>query len=280
MTDFEFEQYITSVIKEYGADYIDESLIDNTPHKFSPEFERKMAVLMGKSHKKMRITPKRLLVAVTAALLAVFIMAMSVSAIREAFVNFITNIFSTHTEVQSVNDTGAPLDFTDKYEITADMSDYELIDLTEDISEREYTYENENCTIYFTQNIKQYYNILVNTEGYETEKISINGCEGFYVNMYDQNGQILIWDNGDYVLSILVLSCDEYKLDKNVLINMANSVQKVEKWENFVEKCNFTPFQMVISLERGWSLMKKFMAAILLAILAFFSTGISVYANE
>lgn len=86
MTDLEFERYITSVIKEYGANYIDEKLIDNTPHKFSAEFERKMNILMGKSSKKIKITPKKFIIVVTAALLAVFIMAMSVSAVREAFI--------------------------------------------------------------------------------------------------------------------------------------------------------------------------------------------------
>ena len=139
MTDLEFEQYLTSVIKEYGENYIDEALIDNTPHKFSREFERKMDILMGKSHKKIKITPKNLLIAVTAALLAIFIMAMSVSAVREAFINFFMNIFDTHSVVQSVEDMDAPLDFTDKYEITTDMSDYENVDIREFISEREYT---------------------------------------------------------------------------------------------------------------------------------------------
>ena len=228
MTELEFEQYITSVIKEYGANYIDEALIDNTPHKFSPEFERKMDILMGKSNKKVRITPKRLLIAVTAALLAVFILAMSVSAVREAFINFFMNIFDTHTVVQSIDDKDAPLDFFNKYEITADMSDYELVDFRKFISDYTYTYENENCTIYFTQSIKEYYHESVNTEGYEIESIYIDNCEGFYVNMYNQNGQILIWDNGDYVLSILV-SCDnDYVFGKDKLIGIANSVQKVE----------------------------------------------------
>lgn len=229
MTDLEFEQYITPVIKEYGANYIDESLIDNTPHKFSPEFERKMDILMGKSYKKVRITPKRLLIAVTAALLAVFIMAMSVNAVRETFINFFMNIFDTHTVVQSIDDKDAPLDFVDKYIITSDMSDYDLINFFEDISDREYTYKNENCTIYFTQSIKKYYHESVNTEGYEIESIYIDNCEGFYVNMYNQNGQIIIWDNGDYVLSILVSHDDDYEFSKDKLINMANSVQKVEK---------------------------------------------------
>lgn len=58
MTDLEFERYITSVIKEYGANYIDEKLIDNTPHKFSAEFERKMNILMGKSSKRLRLHQK------------------------------------------------------------------------------------------------------------------------------------------------------------------------------------------------------------------------------
>ena len=221
MTDLEFEKYITSVIKEY------ERLIDNTPHKFSAEFERKMDIIMGKSNKKVRITPKRLLIAITAALLAVFIAAMSFSAVREALINFFMNIFDTHTVVQSIDDD-APLDFVDKYEITADMSDFELVDFREYISDCEYTYENENCTIYFTQYIKEYYDIAINTEGYDIETIYIDGCEGFYVNMYNQNGQILGWDNGDYVLSILVLCNDNYEFSKDKLIDIANSVQKVE----------------------------------------------------
>lgn len=228
MTDLEFEQYITSVIKEYGENYIDEALIDNTPHKFSREFERKMDILMGKSHKKIKITPKRLLIAVTAALLAVFIMAMSVSAVREAFINFFMNIFDTNTVVQSVEDMDAPLEFTDKYEIMTDMSNYEIVDFRELISKHAYTYKNENCTIYFTQYIKEYYDISINTEGYDIETIYINGCEGFYVDMYNQNGKIISWDNGDYVLSILIFCDSDYNFSKDELIHMANSVQKVE----------------------------------------------------
>lgn len=228
MTDLEFEQYITSVIKEYGENYIDEALIDNTPHKFSREFERKMDILMGKSHKKIKITPKRLLIAITAALLAVFIMAMSVSAVREAFINFFMNIFDTNTVVQSVEDMDAPLDFTDKYEITADMSDYEIVDFGESIFRREYTYENENCTIYFTQYIKEYYDIAINTEGYGIETIYINDNEGYYVDMYNQSGQIISWDNGDYILSILAFCDSGFDFSKDKLINIANSVQKVE----------------------------------------------------
>lgn len=228
MNENEFEKYITSVIKEYGANYIDDALIDNTPHKFSPEFEHKMNVLMGKSYKNIKITPKRLLIILTAALLAIFTMAMSVSAVREAFKNFFANIFDTHTVVQSVDDRDTPLDFADKYEITADMPDYELIEFNEFVSERTYIYENENCTVFFAQYIKDSYDLDINTEGYYMEKIFVNECEGFYVDMSSQNGKLLSWDNGDYILSILVSSKNDYRFSKSELIKMADSVQKVE----------------------------------------------------
>ena len=229
MTNNEFDDIIREAFRQNISKYIPESDIDYTPHKFSPEFERKMNILMGKDSKNVKITFKKLLIAVIAALLAVFIIAMSVSAVREAFFNFLMDIFDTRTVVESVDDVDAPLEFTDKYEITADMSDYELVDFRESIFCREYTYENENCTIYFEQNIKEYYHISVNTEGYDIETIYIDSCEGFYVNMYNQNGQILIWDNGDYVLSILVSCNSDYEFGKNELIDMANSVQNIEK---------------------------------------------------
>lgn len=228
MNENEFEKYITSVIKEYGANYIDDAVINNTPHKFSPEFEHKMNVLMGRSYKNIKITPKRMLIILTAALLAIFTMAMSVSAVREAFKNFFANIFDTHTVVQSVDDRDTPLDFADKYEITADMSDYELVEFNELISERTYIYENERCTVFFTQYIKGSYDIDINTEGYYMEKISVNGCEGFYVDMGSQNMKQLSWDNDKYILSLLISCKNEYDFSKNELIELADSVQKVE----------------------------------------------------
>ena len=229
MTNNEFDDIIKEAFRQNISKYIPESDIDYTPHKFSPEFERKMNILMGKDSKPVKFTFKKLLIAVIAALLAAFIIAMSVSAVREAFFNFLMDIFDTHTVVESVDDVDAPLEFADKYEITADMSDYELVYFDEDMFCREYTYENENCTIYFEQKIKEYYSISVNTEGYDIETIYIDNCEGFYVNMYNQNGQIIMWDNGDYVLSILVFYNNDYDFGRDKLIDMANSVQKVEK---------------------------------------------------
>lgn len=213
-----------------------ERVINNVPqmpdHTFSKNFERKMKKLIKQGYKEPakyhKITLKRLFVCITAALIAAIIMAFSVGAVRNFFKNFFMEIFETHTDVQSIAYDDDPLDFADIYEITANISDYELILCSEDSSDRIYIYQNNNCRIYFTQSIKEYYDISVNTEGYDMETISVKGYEGFYVDMYNHYSKIVTWDNGDYILSIYVTYDNEYDFSKDELITLAESVQKVE----------------------------------------------------
>ncbi len=228
MTNNEFENAIKEALTEHIDEYIPLSEVDFTPHDFSPEFEAKMQKLIDSIGKHKYISRKKLIACIVAAIIAACAAAMSVSAVRESFINFITNIFKTHTEVQSVADETAPLDFSDIYEITAGMSDYKLTDMSEDAFEREYIYENEYCTIYFRQYIKEYYDISENTEGYDMEEIYINGCEGYYIDMYKSNAKKITWDNGDYIISIFAIYDDTYKFNKSKLLDMANSVQKVD----------------------------------------------------
>ncbi len=228
MTDKELENAVKEALTEYIDEYIPISDADFTPHDFSPEFEVKMQKLIDSIGKHKYISRKKLIACIIAAIIAACAAAMSVSAVRELFINFITNVFETHTEVQSVADDTAPLEFSDIYEITADMSGYKLTDMSEDAFEREYIYENEYCTIYFRQYIKEYYDISENTEGYDMEETYINGCEGYYIDMYGSNAKKITWDNGDYIISIFALYDDSYKFNKSSLIDMANSVQKVD----------------------------------------------------
>ena len=213
-----------------------ERIINNIPqmpdHTFSKRFERKMKKLIRQGYrepaKHHKITPKRLFVCITAALIAAVIMIFSVGAVRNYFRNFLMKKFETHTDVQTIENNNTPLDFTDKYEITADMSDYELLDLSETIFDRTYLYRNEHYKIIFTQSIKEYYDVAINTEGYEMEGISINGYDGFYLDMYNHYGKSVTWDNGDYILSIFATYDDKYDFSKDELITLAESVQKVE----------------------------------------------------
>lgn len=213
-----------------------ERIINNIPqmpdHTFSKRFERKMKKLIKYGYrepaKHHKITPQRLFVCITAALIAAVIMIFSVGAVRNYFRNFLMKKFETHTDVQTIENNNTPLDFVDIYEITTDMSDYELILCSEDSSDRTYIYQNNYCGIHFTQSIKEYYDIAVNTEGYEMEEISINGYDGFYMDMYNHYGKSVTWDNGDYILSIFATYDSEYDFSKDELIALAESVQKVE----------------------------------------------------
>ncbi len=86
MTDLEFEILLTSAVKIYNADK-EKAMKASNQHEFSPEFERKMDILMGKNNKKFRIKPKKLFIALTAAISVVLIIAMRVNSVREVFIN-------------------------------------------------------------------------------------------------------------------------------------------------------------------------------------------------
>lgn len=229
MTEKEFDMLIKRAISEHIDDYIPESEIDYTPHKFSKEFENKMNKLMGKPSATKHITHKKIITYIAVAIVAASMVTLSVGAVREAFIRFITNIFQTHTDVMSVTDKDAPLDFSDKYEITANMTEFELFITSENVFTREYIYQNEHCTIIFNQYIKEYYDVTENTEGYDMEVISINGSEGYYIDLSDLYSKRIAWDNRDYVFSISVTYDETYQFGKNELFEIANSVQKIEE---------------------------------------------------
>ncbi len=228
MTEKEFDMLIKRAIAEHIDDYIPESEIDYTPHKFSKEFENKMNKLMGKPSHKRHITHKKMITYIVAAIVAASMITLSVGAVRETFIRFITSIFQTHTDVRSVTDNDAPIDFSDKYEITADMSEFKLMSKSEDVFTREYIYQNEHCTIIYNQYIKEYYDVTENTEGYDMEVIDVNGSEGYYIDLSDLYSKRIVWDNGDYVFSISVTYDEAYRFSRNELFEIADSVQKIE----------------------------------------------------
>lgn len=228
MTEKEFDMLIKRAISEHIDDYIPENEIDYTPHKFSKEFENKMNKLMGKPSAIKHITHKKMITYIAVAIVAASMITLSVGAVREAFIRFITNIFQTHTDVRSVTDNNAPLDFSDKYEITSDLAEFKLVSTSENVFTREYIYQNEHCTIIFNQYIKEYYDVTENTEGYDMEVISINGSEGYYIDLSDLYSKRIAWDNGDYVFSMSVTYDEMYQFGKDELFEIANSVQKIK----------------------------------------------------
>lgn len=227
MTDRQFDVFLENTIKNFGEDYIDFSEETIIQHTFSKKFERKMARLIRQQKSfyfPMIRTPMRRTVTIMVTVIIILsTTVISVSALREAFIRFITEIFDTHTEVQAIQDDTAPESFEDIYAIANIPDGFEIVFQNDNITEAPALiteYRNGQQRIIFSQYIKSRYNVNVNTEGYEMIRIDINGSEGFMIDMVDDI--YIAWDNGDYIFEI------ESNVGKNTLIEIANSVQKVE----------------------------------------------------
>lgn len=227
MTDRQFDVFLENAIKNFGEDYIDFSEETIIQHTFSKRFERKMARLIRQQKSfyfPMIRTPIRRTVTIMVTVIIILsTTVISVSALREAFIRFITEVFNTHTEVQAIQDDTAPESFEDIYAITNIPDGFEIVFQNDNIEETPVLmteYRNGQKRIIVNQWIKSQYDVNVNTEGFEMVRIDINGNEGFIVDMDDD--YYIAWDDGDYILEIIG------NIGENALIDIAKSVQKVE----------------------------------------------------
>ncbi len=227
MTEKQFDDFLEKSILKFGEEYIDFSAEWNEPHDFSRKYLKKKSRLI-KRQKSFYFpivkTPLRRSAAITiATVIAVSVMTMSVSALRNAFLNFIMKIFDTHTTVTAVLNDEALTEFEDIYAVTYIPDGFELVkeyNSSDNIPWLTTTYKRGEDYIIFTQYLKSTYNVDVNTEGYCLQPIEINGNEGFIVDM--KSACYISWENSNYILELAGI------VDKDTLIEVANSVQKVE----------------------------------------------------
>ncbi|MDE5770199.1 MAG: DUF4367 domain-containing protein [Ruminococcus sp.] len=193
-------------------------------HEFSPEFERKMKKLINRRNKPyykiINTAGKRVACVAVIVLIASSVTIINVDA-RNKFSHFFVNTYEKFSKVRPVEDDSAPTTLEKIYEITYDISDFEIDYFEENEYSRYIIYVKDDITIYFSQYTKEMYHPSINTEDAEILTMDINGHEAIYFT--DNNNYTrLIWDNGDYIISI------GSNVDKNILIQMAKSVQKVE----------------------------------------------------
>lgn len=194
---------------------------DMPDHRFSPRFERRMKRLEG-GGAPARLTPRRLFVCVTAALIAAALAASSVSAVRDFFKRFFTETFSTHTAVQSADTAEAPETIEAVYTIDVPEGFETEDEFVSDIfCNTVYRNKENNEYIIFNQNIRSAFDIYVNTENQTMEYVEINGCDGFIVDIGIDEAYIS-WDNGEYVFEI------SGNIGKSELIIISETVQKAE----------------------------------------------------
>jgi hypothetical protein len=209
-----------AMIPEY-----DELLLRNEKHVFSVEFERKMQKLIKRRNKPyyrmINTFGKRVACIALIILVASSVTILSVDALRNTVADFFVSTYEKFSSAQPVEDDIAPSTIKDIYEITYDLKEYEIY--YEDNTEyrRNITYIKDDILINFSQYTKDAYDINVNTEGSEITTIDINNYEAIMF-LDNHNYYHLIWDNGDYILSV------GSNISKDALIDIAKSVQKVE----------------------------------------------------
>ncbi len=218
------DKFKQAIFEALSSEY-DRSVPPFDEHEFSPEFEKKMKKLINRRKKPYYIIintiGKRAACIVIGIIIASSITVMSVDALRNAFVDLWVSIFEKFSIVKSIDDNNAPETIEDIYEITYDLSGF-TIDYEEyDEYSRTISYKKDDIMILYYQNTKSTYDTLWNTENAEIDTVIINGHEAmFFCDNHKYN--TLIWDNGDYIISL------GSNINKNELIDMAKSVQKVE----------------------------------------------------
>lgn len=193
-------------------------------HEFSPGFKKMMKKLISRRNKPyyriINTAGKRTACAAVIVLVASSVTIMNVEALRNAFSDFFISIYEKFSTVQPVEDDSAPETLEEIYAITYNLNDFEVVYNKENEYSYYITYAKDDTVIYFSQYTKEMYDSNVNTEDAEILTIDINGHEAIYFTD-NQNYNHLIWDNGDYIISL------GSNINKNILIEMAKSVQKV-----------------------------------------------------
>ncbi len=225
MTDNEFDALLKEALQKYALDYIDDSGIDTTPHEFSPEFEKKMQKLIVSMDKPKRsrckITMKRIATVAACLLVVSSVTVMSVDALREKVLGFFIEDYGKDSIIKIDESNSALETIEDIYEITYDLSDYEIIYKDYDDVHRITTYRNGDSFVKFSQTVKENFNSFYNTEDAEMINTEINGCEAVYFKN-NHGDDILIWNNTDYVFSIMT------NLGYDHIFEIAYSVQVIQ----------------------------------------------------
>ena len=203
----------------------DELMLENVPYEFSAEFEKRMSKLIKRRRKPyfrmINTVGKRAACIALAIFIASATTVMSVEALRNAVFNFFISIFSTHSDITAVDDDRHPDTIEDIYEITYDISDYNIDFESNTDRRRIISYMKNDNEILFEQFVNDAFNMRANTEGTVISHIIINGYDIMYY--YDNhNHHTFVWDNGQYTLFLST------NLNKKEAMDIVSSIKKVE----------------------------------------------------
>ncbi len=190
------------------------------PHKFSAEFEYKIAKLIQKEKSFfwhfINTASKRVAVIVLVFVM-LFTTTCSVKAIREPIVRFLTEVYETFTQYFFEGEKTNVI--TEKYQISAIPTGFSEESVFETDTVITVVYQNaQNNTIHFTQSITDGTTIYLDSEKGDRKTIAVSEYE---VHLYSQNGVLFaMWVHDGYYFEVVCYG----DFSENHMISLIQSV--------------------------------------------------------
>lgn len=210
--DDEFEDYMSSLERNNRSEHI-----------FGERHNKKMSKLIKLQRRpyfNMISTTGRRAACIVFAFLVMSASALSVKAVREAFFDFITSIFSDHNVVttESRTDKGYPTTIEEEYFISELPDGFVEMDKGITDNSIDISYFRNDEYILFTQ-----YTKIAYEQNYDNERSEFNDFTDSdgerYMIITNKSGITYIWDNGRYIFEITS------NLDKEHTLNLCKSTK-------------------------------------------------------
>lgn len=202
-------------------------------HEFSHRFEKRMNKLIkSMGGGSFRLFGSRIPLRKAVQFVFIILILAVLAAATYAFISwgsFSVKEYDIFSLLNVTDISDAPLTLEERYEIGADLSEYDINVLLDDnyVVDIYYTdLYNKNKTIQFSQWTKKLLkNKRINTENSSQAPtmIEVNGCIGLYIQT-SKGEHLFLWDNGSYFIQVVGSS----ECSINELILICDSVQKVE----------------------------------------------------
>jgi hypothetical protein len=191
-------------------------------HEFSKRFERRMGKLVrrGKTGSPAggAVFLRRRAVALIATIIILFASAMSVSAVRAAVFEFITEVYEKFTHM-FFEESPPSQESSDEFIVRRPSfipEGFELVD-EKTAGPVLLVYENGSDYISYSQQRLEDVSMDINTEGAELEEVEFNGHPAKY---YSNRGvQNLLWYDDEYLYMV------SSTLDRDTVFRIAESVE-------------------------------------------------------
>ena len=210
--DDEFEEYMSSLERNNSSEHI-----------FGEKHNKKMSKLIKLQRRpyfKLINTTGRKVACIIVAFIVMSASALSVKAIREAFFDFITSIFSDHNVVttESGTDKGYPTTIEEEYYISELPEGFEEMDKGKTDNSIDISYFRNDEFILFSQYTKAAYKVYYDNERSEFNELTDSDGKRYMV-ITNKNEITYIWDNGRYIFEIAS------NLNKDKTLNLCKSTK-------------------------------------------------------